>query len=114
MYAFNEGDRVRYVGIEGHEWNGREGVVEGTYRESDGERVMVLFEGDSKALSFLVESFEPVKETYTIKNESEDYSIAVMELTDSEAALIKKLVAELDRDVVSGMQPRLTIKKEKK
>jgi hypothetical protein len=59
MQAFNEGDRVRYLGMRGPgvEWYGREGVVVESYRNYDGERARVQLDG---AWSFGVDQLESV------------------------------------------------------
>lgn len=100
MAAFEDGQRVRYVGIDGlgSKWKGREGVVEDSYRDFDGNRVLVMIDGEDHAVSFDEEDFEAVRSTYEIENDAEDSAYAEMDLTDPEFALVQRVFAELNRD----------------
>lgn len=115
MKAFENGQRVRYLGLRGPglEWYGREGVVTETYRDYDGQRVQVLLDGETKAWSFDVNDVEPVKSRYDITNWAEDSTSAVMELTDTEAAVIQRVIDVLNTDR-PDYAPELTMKKEEK
>lgn len=99
MKAFEDGQRVRYMGMRGPgvEWYGHEGVVKESYRDYDGNRVLVLLDGVEKAWSFDEDSLEPVKAMYAIENMAEDSTYAELELTEPEAALIERVIAELER-----------------
>jgi hypothetical protein len=113
MKAFEDGQRVRYVGSEGlrSQWAGRVGVVKDTYRDYDGQRVLVQFDGEERSISFEVDDLEPVKQTYHIQNWAEGSASATLELTDAEAALIQRVIDALDEDP-EDYAPSLTIDKE--
>lgn len=113
MRAFEDGQRVRYVGIEGlgSEWKGREGVVTDSFREFDGNRSMVRFDGEERSISFDDDDLEAVKTTYEIENSAEDSSWVSMELTDPEAALIQRVIDGLNNGKPE-YAPTLTMKKE--
>lgn len=115
MKAFEEGQRVVYRGLRGPglEWDGRDGVVEETYRDYDGYRAKVLLDGETKSWSFDVEDLELVKQTYYIENTSAESSLYVMvpmELTDAEAALIQRVIAELEA-VKGHFEPTLSMER---
>ena len=111
MKTFNKGDRVKYIKT-GKERSGREGLVQDSYRDYDGERVVVLFDGEGTAWSFDDEDFELAKETYVIEMWGEDSTIAVMELTPSEVALIERMIEQFENTPVD-YAPSMTINKEK-
>ena len=115
MNAFEDGQRVRYMGMRGPglKWNGREGAVQASYRDYDGNRVLVLLDGEKTAWSFDEDDFEAVKETYVIENAAEGFTTAVMELTTSEVALIERMIEQF-KDTTDEYAPTMTIKKEQK
>lgn len=100
MRAFEDGERVRYVGVEGlcTQWTGREGVVTYSYRYYDGTQVEVRFDGEDRSVPFDEDDLEAVKTTYEIANSAEDMSWISIELTDSEAALVQRIVEGLNKD----------------
>lgn len=119
MNAFEDGERVRYVGIAGlhSKWNGREGVVLDTFKDYDGTRVMVQFDGEDRGVSFDEDDFEAVKSTYTIEDSAEDAVSVTLELTDAEAALITRVAHELKaarNQARLTYAPRFSITKETK
>lgn len=109
MKAFEDGERVRYVGVAGlgSKWAGREGVVLDSFRDYDGNRVMVQFDGEDRGVSFDEDDFEPVKNMYSIENMAEDSTSLELELTDAEAALIQRVISGLNE----GRAPTLEMKK---
>ena len=115
MKAFEDGQRVRYVGAEGlySALKGRVGVVTESFRLFDEQRISVQFEGENAASHYDVDDFEAVKETYEIANSAEDMSWTSMELTDPEAALIQRLIDGLNTGKPT-YAPTLEMKKEKK
>jgi hypothetical protein len=121
MKAFEDGQRVRYVGIEGltSEWKGREGVVTDSYREYDGNRVEVLMDGETESVSFDEDDLEAVKATYEIENWAEDFprqtgaTSATLDLTDAEAALVQRVIETLNEGR-ANYAPTMTIKKKEK
>lgn len=112
MQTFNKGDRVKYVGMK-PALAGRTGTVQDAYRDYDGERVMVLLDGEDKAWSYDDGDFEILKETYMIEMSAEDATIAVMELTPSEVALIERMIDQFD-NYIGGYAPTMSIHKYKK
>jgi hypothetical protein len=114
MTAFEDGQRVRYIGMRGPgvEWYGREGVVKETYRRYGGNRVLVLLDGEEMAWSFDEGSLEPAKATYIIENWAEDSTSAELELTEPEAALIERVVEALN-DTNVAYAPTLTFERKK-
>lgn len=98
MKAFEDGERVRYRGITGlhSKWDGLEGVVKGSYRDFDGNRVEVLLDGEKYAIFFDEDNLEPVKSTYEIENMAEDSTWVELELTDAEAALLQRVISGLN------------------
>lgn len=115
MRAFEDGERVRFVGVEGlnTKWTGREGVVTDSYRDFDGNRAEVRFDGEDKSVSFDEDDLEAVRTRYIIENAAEDSVIAVLELTDTEAALIQRVIESLNDENVT-YAPTLEMKKETK
>jgi len=113
MKAFEDGQRVRYVGFGGlrSQWAGREGVIKDTYRDYDGQRVLVQFDGEERSTSFDVDDLEPVKQAYRIHNWGEGNVSATLELTDAEAALIQRVIDALHEDH-EDYAPDLTIDKQ--
>ena len=112
MKAFEDGERVRYVGVAGlgSKWSGREGVVLDSFRDYDGNRVMVQFDGEERGVSFDEDDFEAVKSTYSIENMAEDSTYLELELTDAEAALIQRVITGLNDEKVTHA-PTLEMKK---
>lgn len=100
MRAFEDGERVEYVGTSGlgSEYIGREGVVLDSYRDYDGYRVMVRFDGEERGVSFDEEDLEAVKTTYTIRNQGDDDVTMNIALTDREAALVRMVIEGLTDD----------------
>lgn len=98
MAEFEDGQRVRYVGVEGLTsiWKGRVGVVKDVYRATEQMFIDVQFEGVDRVVSFDPEDFEPFREKYEIENSAEDSTSAVLELTDPEAALLKRVIEALN------------------
>jgi hypothetical protein len=98
MAEFEDGQRVRFVGVEGlgSKWKGRVGVVTETYRATEEVFINVKFEGEVGPVSFYPEDFEPFREKYEIENAAEDSTSAVLELTDTEAALLKRVIEALN------------------
>lgn len=115
MRAFEDGERVRYVGVEGliSVWQGKEGVVIGSYRDFDGNRVDVLFDGETKSVSVAEDDLEAVKATYEIVNDAEDSTWIAIALTDREAALIQTVIDGLNNGK-REYAPTLEMKKEGK
>jgi type 1 glutamine amidotransferase len=115
MAEFEDGTRVRFVGVPGFhsKWKGRVGVVTGTYRATEEIFLEVQFEGEESAVSFYPEDFEAFKETYYIENSAEDASLVEMDLTDVEAALIQRVCEALNDDNYRDT-PTLEIKKKEK
>jgi hypothetical protein len=113
MNTFEDGERVRYVGVVGlgTKWAGREGTVLDSYRDYDGNRVTVKFDGEDHGTSFDAEDLEAVKVRYSIENMAEDSTSLEIELTDAEAALIQRVITGLNDGKV-GYAPTLTMKKE--
>jgi len=117
MRAFEDGERVRFVGVEGlhTKWTGREGVVTDSYRDFDGNRAEVRFDGETKSVSFDEDDLEAVKSTYEIEMAAEDSTYATMELTDTEAAVLLRLVSEFAvAHDPNRYQPTMTMKKVEK
>lgn len=117
MRAFEDGERVRFVGVAGlgSKWAGREGVVLDSYRDFDGNRVIVQFDGEDRGVSFDEDDFAAVKSTYEIEMAAEDSTYATMELTDTEAAVLLRLVAEFAvAHDPNRYQPTMTMKKVEK
>lgn len=115
MKAFEDGQRVRYVGTTGYgsEYKGREGAVQDSYRDYDGYRVLVLLDGEKRGLSFDEDDFEAVKTTYRIENNGEDITSATMDLTDTEAALLKRVIEAVNDENYKDV-PVLSMTKEDK
>ncbi len=114
MKAFEDGQRVKYVGTAGlhSDLKGRVGVVTESFRLFDEQRISVLFEGEDTALHYDVDDFEAVTDIYTIENMAEDSVSATLELTDAEAALVARVIEALNDDRVT-YAPTLEMKKEK-
>lgn len=112
---FNDGERVRYVGIPGwpYERNGQEGIVQYSFRDYDGNYVMVLFDGDEKPTSFEEERFELVKTTYVIDNSAEASVSTRIELSEREVELIQMVIDGLN-DEKRELAPTLSIRKAEK
>ena len=112
MAEFEDGQRVRYVGVEGLTsiWKGRVGVVKDVYRATEQMFIDVQFEGVDRVVSFDPEDFEPFREKYEIENAAEDYTWTEMELTDPEAALIQRVIDGLNENRRT-YAPTLGIKK---
>lgn len=112
MKAFEDGQRVRYVGMAGlhSDLKDKVGVVTESFRLFDEQRISVLFDGEDKASHYDVEDFEAVRETYIIENDGDDITTAEMELTDVEAALIQR-VCEALNDENYKYTPTLSIVK---
>lgn len=115
MRAFEDGQRVRYVGTEGlgSEYKGREGVVHDTYKDYDGYRVTVELDGEAHWISFDEDDLEAVKATYEIVNDAEDSTWITIALTDREAALIQTVIDGLNNGK-REYAPTLEMKKEGK
>lgn len=98
MKAFEDGQRVRYVGVEGlgSEYKGREGVVVDSYRDYDGYRVTVLLDGEERGISFDEDDLEVVKTVYEIANSAEDMSWMKIALSDREAELVRTVIDGLN------------------
>lgn len=115
MRAFEDGERVRFVGVEGlhTKWTGREGVVTDSYRDFDGNRAEVRFDGEDKSVSFDEDDLEAVKSTYEIVNDAEDSTWMKIALSDREAALIQMVIDGLNNGK-REYAPTLEMKKEGK
>lgn len=115
MRAFEDGERVRYVGVEGlgSEYKGREGVVTDSFRDFDGYRVTVLLDGEERGISFDEDDLEAVKATYEIVNAAEDHTWMKIALSDREAALIQMVIDGLNNGK-REYAPTLEMKKEGK
>lgn len=113
MRAFEDGERVRYVGVEGltTQWKGKEGVVTDSYRDFDGNRTEVRFDGETKSVSFDEDDLEAVKTTYWIDNNAEDSTSTKIALTDREAALIQMVIDGLNTGAPT-YAPTLEMKKD--
>jgi hypothetical protein len=98
MAEFEDGQRVVYKGTEGlaSELKGRVGVVTESFRLFDEQRISVRFEGEDEVLNYDVEDFWPFREKYDIENMAEDSVSATLELTDTEAALVRKVIEALN------------------
>ena len=122
MKAFEDGERVRFVGVEGlhTKWTGREGVVTDSYRDFDGNRAEVRFDGETKSVSFDEDDLEAVKSTYDIEMSAEASISVYMELTDAEAELLGRLVAAFKAEAEGPRKdfytyaPTIEMKKENK
>lgn len=115
MKAFEDGERVQFVGFSGlhSKWDGREGVVLDSFRDYDGNRVMVQFDGETTSVSFDEDDFVAVKTTYEIINDAEESTWMKIALSDREAALIQMVIDGLNTGKPT-YAPTLEMKKEKK